>query len=401
MQYREFGSTGVKVSALGLGCMRLPTVKFIPQRVDTRKSFNLIRNAIDQGINYIDTAWPYHFGGSERVVGMALQDGYRERIHLVTKLFMPLVRKEEDFEKSLNRQLDKLQTTYLDTYLFHGLNKNSFEKVKRLNLVDKMIEARDQGKIRYIGFSFHDTLPVFKDIIDFYDWDVAQIQYNYMDTANQATLEGLKYAGSKNIAVVAMEPVKGGQLANPPKEAKEVMSRSHVERSAVDWALQYLWNLPEISVVLSGMGSQKMLDENCASAEISGVGLLSEDDLHTINELVRIYRKYIIVDCTACKYCMNCPYGVNIPQNFAILNNVSTEKSAVRKWMVKRSYRKLAGDPEKLNKEKTNGNALICTECGECIEKCPQEINIPEELKKVDLVLGQNKKINEVHHFSE
>ena len=198
-----------------------------------------------------------------------------------------------------------------------------------------------------------------------------------------------------------MEPVKGGQLANPPKEAKEVMAQARVQRSAVDWALQYLWNLPEVSVVLSGMGSQKMLDENCASAEKSGINSLNEDDLNTIDELVKIYRKNIIVDCTACKYCMNCPYGVNIPQNFAILNNVSSEKSIIRKWMQRRSYRKLVGDPEKLNKEKTNGNALICTECGECVEKCPQEINIPEELKKVYMVLVQNKKINEVHHISE
>jgi predicted aldo/keto reductase-like oxidoreductase len=371
--------------------MRLPTVRFVPQRVDTKKSFNLIRNAVDQGINYIDTAWPYHFGGSERVVGIALQDGYREKVHLVTKLFMPFIKKQEDFDKHLNRQLEKLQTTYLDTYLFHGLNKNSFEKIKRLNLVDKMIEARKQGKIRFIGFSFHDTLPVFKEIIDFYDWRVTQIQYNYMDTAVQATLEGLKYAASKNMAVVAMEPVKGGQLANPPKEAREVMARSNDKRSAVDWALQYLWNLPEVSVVLSGMGNQKMLDENCASAEKSGINSLNKDDLNTIDELVRIYRKNIIVNCT---------HGVNIPQNFAILNNVSSEKSKLRKWMQRRSYRKLAGDPAKLNKEKTNGNALICTDCGVCIEKCPQGINIPEELKKADLVLGKKKKIADVYQWS-
>jgi len=397
MRYREFGSTGYKVSALGLGCMRLPTVKFIPQRVNTKKSISLIRNAIDQGVNYIDTAWPYHFGGSERVVGMVLQDGYREKVHLVTKLFMPLVRKEEDFDKFLNRQLEKLQTTYLDTYLFHAMNKNNLEKVKRLNLIDKMIKAKEEGKIRHIGFSFHDTLPIFKEIIDFYDWDVTQIQYNYMDTAVQATTEGLKYAASKNIAVVVMEPVKGGQLANPPKEAKEVMAQSKVRRSAVDWALQYLWNLPEVSVVLSGMSSQKQLDENCASAEISGISSLDEDDLSTIDELVKIYRKKIVVNCTACKYCMNCPSGVNIPEIFGLINNVSSERSALRKWMAKRSYRKLVSDPGKLNKEKTNGSALICTDCEICIEKCPQGINIPEELKKADLVLGKRKKISEVY----
>lgn len=396
MKYREFGRSGFQVSALGLGCMRLPTVRFVPQRVDAKKSLSLIRNAVDQGVNYIDTAWPYHFGGSERIVGIALKDGYREKVHLVTKLFMPLVRKPEDLNRFLERQLEKLQTDRLDTYLFHGLNRGSFEKIKRLNLIEEMISAREQGKIRYIGFSFHDTLPVFREIIDYYPWDVTQIQYNYMDTAVQATEEGLKYAGSKKIAVVVMEPVKGGQLANPPVEAKTVMARSKVQRSAVDWALQYLWNRPEVSVVLSGMGSQKMLDENCASADRSGIGMLNREDQQTIDELVKIYSKNIVVPCTACQYCMNCPSGVNIPQNFAIINNVASESGGWYRWNIKRSYRKLVGDPDKLNAEKSNGNASICTECGVCVSKCPQSINIPEELRKVDLVMGKGRKVKEV-----
>lgn len=394
MQYREFGSTGLKMSALGLGCMRLPTVKFIPQKVDTKKAIKLIRSAIDMGVNYIDTAYLYHFGGSEKVLGIALQDGYREKVHLVTKLFMPMVRKEEDFDRFLNLQLERLKTDHVDTYLFHMLNKEYFEKLKKLKLIDKMLQAKSEGKIKYIGFSFHDTLPVFKEIVDFYDWDMVQIQYNYMDTAIQATTEGMKYAASKNMAVVIMEPVKGGQLANPPQEAKAVMAKSKVTRTAVDWALQYLWDLPEVSVVLSGMGSMKMLEENCNSADNSGINTLSIDDHATIDELVKIYRKNIIVPCTACQYCMNCPYGVNIPQNFALLNNVSMEKSLLMKWLLKRSYRKLAKKPGKLNHDKTNGYATLCTQCGACVPKCPQGINIPEELKKVDAALGSRKKRN-------
>jgi predicted aldo/keto reductase-like oxidoreductase len=327
---------------------------------------------------------------------MALQEGYRERVHLVTKILMPLVHGEEDFDRFLNRQLEKLQTTHLDTYLFHALNKHGFEKMKRLNLIDKMVEAKKQGKIKYIGFSFHDTLPVFREIIDHYDWDVTQIQYNYLDTAIQATEEGLKYAASKNIAVVVMEPVKGGLLARPPKAAKELMNRSKIQRSAVDWALQYLWNLPEVSVVLSGMGSQKMLDENCASAAKSGINSLSDEELEIIDKLGEIYRKSIVIPCTACLYCMNCPSGVNIPQNFAILNNFSMEKNFLRRWMLKRSYKNLAGDPERLNLEMANGNALFCTDCGSCLKKCPQGIDIPNELKKVDLVLGKGKKLSSV-----
>ncbi|MEN8908056.1 MAG: aldo/keto reductase, partial [Clostridiales bacterium] len=359
MKYRDFGSTGFKVSALGLGCMRLPTVKFIPQKVNTRKSISLIRNAIDQGINYIDTAWPYHFGGSEKVLGEALKDGYREKVHLVTKLFMPLVKKEDDFDKFLKSQLSNLQTDYIDTYLFHSLGKGAFEKIKELNLIEKMLEAKEKGLIKYIGFSFHDTLPVFKEIVDFFDWDVVQIQYNYMDTAVQATYEGLKYAAHKKMAIVIMEPVKGGQLANPPEEAKLVMENSKVKRTSVDWALQYLWNLPEVSVVLSGMGSQKMLDENCDSAEKSGINSLSKDETDTISKLVKIYRKNILIPCTSCKYCMNCPSGVDIPQNFAILNNLSINKGKIYNFMTKVSYKKLAKSHDKLNNEKTNGNASI------------------------------------------
>lgn len=400
MKYRKFGSTGFDVSALGLGCMRLPTVRFIPQKVDTKKSYSLIRSAVDQGVNYIDTAWPYHFGGSEKIVGEALQDGYREKVHLVTKLFMPLVRKPEDFDRFLNKQLEKLQTDHLDTYLFHSLGRGSFDKLKKFNLIEKMIRAREEGKIRYIGFSFHDVLPVYKEIVDYFDWDLSQIQYNYMDTAVQATHEGLSYAASKGMAVVVMEPVKGGQLANPPQEAREVIARAENQRSAVDWALQYLWNLPEVSVVLSGMSSQIQLDENVASAGRSGIDTLNEGDSAVISELVEIYRRNILVPCTACQYCMNCPSGVNIPQNFAIINNLALEKSKFMSFKTRRSYKKLISDPAKLNSEKTNGNASICTECGICIQKCPQGINIPEELKKVDLVLNQGKKLEDVYQLN-
>ena len=397
MKYREFGSTGFKVSALGLGCMRLPTKKLMPLQVNIPKSIKLIKSAIDKGINYIDTAWVYHLGASEKIVGMALQGGYREKVHLVTKSPLFLVNKVEDFDKFLNKQLKKLQTDYIDSYLFHAMNKSGLEKLKKYHLMDKMIEAKKDGKIKYIGFSFHDTLPVFKEIIDFYHWDVVQIQYNYMDTAIQATTEGLKYAAGKGMAVVIMEPLKGGRLANPPAEAWEVMERSKIKRSPVDWALQYLWNLPEISVVLSGMSNLQMLNENCDSADRSGVNSLHEEDLSIIDDLIKIYRKKILVPCTSCKYCLPCPSGVNIPQNFAILNNVALEKSNVRKWLNKREYKKMVNSPKELNQTKSNGNASLCINCGICLEKCPQEINIPDELKNVHLILKKGKKISDVY----
>jgi len=397
MKYRKFGSTGFKVSALGLGCMRLPTKKLMPLQVDMPKSIKLIKSAVDKGINYIDTAWVYHLGASEKIVGSALQDGYRKNVHLVTKSPLFLVNKAEDFDKFLNKQLKRMQTDCIDTYLFHAMNKSGLEKLKKYNLIDKMIEAKKDGKIKYIGFSFHDTLPVFKEIVDFYHWDVVQIQYNYMDTAIQATTEGLKYAAGKGMAVVIMEPLKGGKLANPPAEAWEVMERSKIKRSPVDWALQYLWNLPEISVVLSGMSNLQMLNENCDSADRSGVSSLHKEGLNTIDDLIKIYRKKILVPCTSCKYCLPCPSGVNIPQNFAILNNVALEKSNVRKWLHKRDYKKMASSPKKLNKAKSNGNASLCINCGICLEKCPQEINIPDELKNVHLILKKGKKISDIY----
>lgn len=384
MKYRTFGSTGFQVSALGLGCMRLPTQRFRIQKINVPKAVELIRASVERGINYMDTGLPYHLGESERVLGQALTGGYREKVHLVTKLPMLLVNKESDFDKYLGRQLEKLKTDHLDTYLFHALNRGGFEKVKKLNMIEKMLAARKSGKIKYIGFSFHDTLPVFREIVDYYNWDVAQIQYNYMDTGAQATTEGLKYASGKGMATVIMEPLKGGMLANPPSEAMEVIEKSAKKRSPVDWALQYLWSLPEVSVVLSGMGSKLMLEENCESADRSGVGNLKAEELGTINELIEIYRKNIVVPCTACKYCMPCPFGVNIPQNFAYINNMASRNAFFHNVPIRWNFRKLTRNSKKLNAEKTNGNAVLCTECGACVKKCPQFINIPEELKKVN-----------------
>ena len=396
MQYRKFGSLDWEVSALGFGCMRLPSRKFSLMGVNEEEAIKIIRSGIDQGINYVDTAWPYHMGESEKVLGLALKDGYREKVKLVSKLPMFMVRKTEDFDRFLNTQLERLQTDSLELYLFHALNAGAFEKVKRLGLLEKMEEAKSQGRIQHIGFSFHDIAPVFKEIIDYYNWDMAQIQYNYMDTAIQASTDGLEYAHSKGIAVVIMEPVKGGTLANPPAEALSVMNAAPVKRTPVDWALQFLWNRPEVALVLSGMSNQQMVDENCKSADRSGIHSLSAEEETVINKLAEIYRQKILVPCTACEYCMPCPAGVNIPRNFAILNNVSLEDDGFHRWQVKRSYKKLAGSKEKLDKPNPNGNASMCVNCGKCLEKCPQHINIPAELVKVDAVLGKGKKIREV-----
>ena len=385
MKLRAMGSLDWPVSALGFGAMRLPTKRMNRLSPDPTQSTAIIRSGIDQGINYVDTAYVYP--GSEKAVGDALKDGYRERVHLVSKLPVFLTRKTEDFDKYLATSLERLQTDHLDAYLLHSMNAGAFEKVLRLGFLDKMVEARDAGLIRHIGFSFHDTLPVFKSIVDAFEWDLCQIQYNYMDTCLQAGTEGLEYAADKGIAVVIMEPLKGGSLANPPAEALEIMRLSGVERTPVDWALQFLWNRPEVAVVLSGMGSQQMVDDNCASADRSGVGTLTPHELETVEQLADVYRRRMAVPCTACRYCMPCPYGVNIPQNFAIWNNVSMKDGGWQSWRIKRSYKKLARTPAKVNLENPNGSAAVCTKCRKCVPKCPQGIDIPTELAKCETAL--------------
>jgi predicted aldo/keto reductase-like oxidoreductase len=385
MKYRPMGSLPWQVSALGFGAMRLPTKRINRLVPAPEESIRIIRSGIDQGIDYVDTAYVYP--GSEKVVGEALKDGYRERVKLVSKLPVFLTRKTEDFDGYLATQLERLRTDHLDVYLLHALNASTFEKVQRLGFLEKMVEARDDGRIRHIGFSFHDTLPVFKDIVDAFDWDVAQIQYNYMDTCLQAGTEGLAYAAGKGIAVVVMEPLKGGRLANPPAEALEIMRTSGIDRTPVDWALQFLWNRPEVAVVLSGMGSQQMVDDNCASADRSGVGTLTPHELQIVEQLAEVYRRRMAVPCTACRYCMPCPSGVDIPQNFAIWNNVSMEDRGWQQGRIKRSYRKLARTPAKVNLADPNGSAAVCTQCGKCVPKCPQGIDIPTELARCETAL--------------
>ncbi|MCW4035060.1 MAG: aldo/keto reductase [Candidatus Bathyarchaeota archaeon] len=393
MKYRKMGSLGWDVSALGFGCMRLPTSGF-RNKVDEEYAIDIIRKGIDLGINYVDTAWPYHQGMSEVILGKALKDGYREKVHVATKLPMFAVNKQGDFDFYLNQQLERLQIDCIDVYLFHCLNKTNFEKVKQHNLIEKMEQAKAEGKIRYIGFSFHDIFPVLKDIVDYYSWDVGQIQYNYMDTDVQATTNGLKYLHQKGIAVVIMEPLKGGLLVNPPKEVQKILKNSSTQRTPVDWALQFLWDRPEVSVVLSGMGSMQQVVENCQSAERSGVGSFTVDDHKTVDEITKIFRKGNLVPCTGCGYCQPCPEGVSIPKIFAMVNNMQAGGDSVMDIMlrqqIKNGYKALAQSKEELKTGK-DGSSVLCVQCGECVEKCPQSINVPEELKKVEEVISKQK----------
>jgi predicted aldo/keto reductase-like oxidoreductase/predicted transcriptional regulator YdeE len=395
MKYRKMGSLDWEVSALGFGCMRLPTKKENGTDViDEEEAIKMIRYGIDHGVNYYDTAFPYHNQTSEIVVGKALQDGYREKIKLVTKLPMWMLTEKEDFDKYLNKQLEKLQTDYIDIYLFHGLNKQTFQLVKKYELIEKMEEAKASGKIRHIGFSFHDSYDVYKEIIDYYNWDATQIQWNFVDHNTQATTKGLEYAASKGIAVIVMEPIKGGKLANPTKEIEEIIENAPIKRTAANWALQYVWNHPGVSVVLSGMSTFDQVKENIESAEYSGTNLLDQEELKLISDMATRYRKKSIVPCTYCEYCQPCPSKVNIPLNFRLLNELLWGDSTE---LMRTKYKYFAIKEEDLNEMENNGAAPLCTECGECLEKCPQMIDIPTELKKVHLVLGDNQEISGVY----
>ena len=412
MKYRKMGSLGWDVSALGFGAMRLPVDKVKDEKTGEMKvnikedeAIEMIRYAIDNGVNYIDTAYPYHDGESEVLVGKALQDGYREKVHLTTKLPMWLVKKTEDFDAFLNQQIQRLQTNP-DIYLFHGLNKGRIEKIKNLNLFEKMEQAKAKGLFKYIGFSFHDNFEVFKEIIDMYDWDCCQIQYNYLDIEFQAGTAGLKYAGNKDIAVIIMEPIRGGKLAIPEDklnfypEIKKVLELSKIKRTTPDWALQFIWNHPEVSVVLSGMSRMQQVVENINSANISGINILTEDELATISELRDAYGKYTLAPCTSCGYCLPCPNGVSIPFVLRLLNDLAYW-GEIGKERISFFYNNLTKTQEEIEKRRSEGEefdgaATLCIKCGECLEKCPQQIEIPDFMEKANEIFENGKSISEI-----
>lgn len=385
MQYRKFGKLDWKVSALGFGAMRLPT-QGTPAEIDEAESTRMLHHAIDQGVNYIDTAYPYHGGQSELFVGRALKVGnYRERVKLATKLPCWKVEAEKDFDLLLNEQLAKLQTDHVDFYLLHALNKDRWHKMRDLNVLAWAEKAIASGRIRHLGFSFHDDYAAFEEIVDATDaWTFCQIQYNFMDIENQAGTRGLQYAAGKGLAVIVMEPLLGGRLVNPPQPVQDLWDAAPVRRSPAGWALQWVWNQPEVAVVLSGMSTMAQVEDNLASADASGIGTLTADDLARVEAARQLYISLSPIPCTKCQYCMPCPNGVNIPGNFEIFNTgkmydkLDAARGEYKNWFAKESW------------------ASECISCGQCEPLCPQNIPISDWMPIVHSVLAEGKSYEEV-----
>jgi predicted aldo/keto reductase-like oxidoreductase len=377
MQYRTVPKNGDQLSALGFGAMRLPTKRM---RIDEERAMRQIRSAIDKGVNYVDTAAPYHGGESERFLGRALQDGYRKKVKLATKLPPFSVKTGEDMDRILDIQLKKLKTDHIDYYLLHGLNDGQWKKLQDLGVLGFLDAAKAAGKIRNAGFSFHGDRRTFKEIIDSYDWVFCQIQYNFLDEMNQAGTEGLLYASSKNIAVMVMEPLRGGMLAGKlPKEVEQIYRNATPKRSAAEWALRWVWNHPEVTAVLSGMNDEDHIAENIQTCEDALPGSMTPAELATIGEVAASYRRLIRVGCTGCSYCMPCPSGVNIPMCFSQYNDYHMGNSLMARGFYGMMLMGGMG---------TKADASLCISCGKCAKACPQHIAIPTELKLVNSTLG-------------
>lgn len=369
MKYRTFGKLGIQGSAFGLGCMRFNGAASGDSVIDEQKAVSLIRRAIDGGVTYLDTAYVYLDKTSEIVLGKALQDGYRDKVTIATKMPAEAVKNRADMEALLAEELAKLQTDHIDFYLMHGIDKEKWEYFKSIGAPEFFEEMKQAGKIRYKCFSFHGPYEDFEYIIKDNDWDMVQIQYNYMDVDNQAGTKGLELAGSLGIPVVIMEGLLGGRLANAPDNVQALYDAFPVRRSPVEWAFRWLCNRPEIATVLSGCNEEAQIDDNLRIFDTVEPGIMTPDELKLMEDVRNAYNSRTKIGCTGCRYCMPCPNGVNIPGIFSAWNNVSLYNA----------------DPKQdwnMNMILQNGEtADKCVQCGACEAACPQHLPIIDSLQ--------------------
>jgi predicted aldo/keto reductase-like oxidoreductase len=366
MEYRTDTKSGNKLSVLGFGGMRLPR--------DKEKSERLITQAVEGGVNYIDTA--YLYPGSETTIGEILEKtGLRSKIYLATKLPHRNLKSRDDIERIFNEQKKRLKTDYFDYYLMHNfVNLAQWQGLLNAGITEWIAAKKQSGEIRQVGFSFHGQIGEFKKLIDSYDWDFCQIQYNYINTHYQAGTEGLRYAAAKGLPVIIMEPLLGGKLANPPKEAAQIFTNAKAGSTPVDWALNWLWNQPEVTVVLSGMNDYPQLDENLKLAGAAKISGFSADDEQTIEKAVAAFNKSYKIACTGCNYCMPCTKMINIPACFAAYNASYSQGRITGITMY------LTGSG--MGSE-TTYYASHCIACGACEKKCPQHLPISQYMKQV------------------
>jgi hypothetical protein len=380
MDYRVIGKDKMTASVFGFGCMRLP-MRALPDgghAVDEDEAIRMIRYAADHGVTYFDTAYPYHQGVSELVVGKALQGGYREKVLLATKLPVWQTKKYADFDRILDEQLRKLQTDHIDFYLLHALSEGTWRKVKKLGVLDFLDRAKKSGKIRHAAFSFHDEAPLFKEIIDSYAWDMCQIQLNLLDENYQAGLEGLYYAAERGIDVVVMEPLRGGALAQKvPEDIRLVWDQAEIRRSPAEWAFRWLYNFPQVKVILSGVSTMEQLKDNIRIFADAKPAAMTAAEKDLVGQVQSLYRQKIKVGCTGCNYCMPCPSSVSIPEVFRLYNQAFLYDDLANS---RKSYQNL------MKREK---DASKCVSCGHCEPLCPQNIPIIEKLAEAHRILAE------------
>jgi len=373
LEYRKLVRDGELLSALGYGCMRLPSKA---GRVDEEKAIAQMLYAYENGVNYFDTAYPYHNGKSEEVLGRFIKkNNIREKVYIADKLPQFLVKRKEQIQEYFNVQLKRLDTDYIDYYLLHMLDSYaSWEKMKKFGIIEFLENKKANGQIRHAGFSFHGLASEFIKILEDYNWDFCQIQYNYLDENNQAGLEGLRRAYELGIGVVIMEPLRGGNLAaKAPDKVKAKFAEYKEKRSPAFWALRWIWNHKEVSLLLSGMNVDEHIKENIEVANLTTPGSMSQEELEIVNEVKNIYRSLMKVPCTGCNYCMPCPFGVEIPTTFTNYNDKYFFGGIMPRFQYASRALGLIGAKK--------SSVDLCTQCGLCEKHCPQNIEIRKELQ--------------------